>query len=194
MARAAVQFFTTPQAGQGQPNTPATATGILCPDWDKVKHKNTPTQPDQKPIYPSGSSWEWCWQEGQNKWCFPQLPILQSYSTRDCKERTTILNQPLSQDSEKCKEFFFLSLATSSVSETSCQEEKKRKAVTEHGWHTERRNNKKHSESCASMWAHPPHVFTLCTSLTQFSQVFPFHILADAFISFHFKHNYYTYA
>lgn len=60
MARAAEQFFITLQAQQGQPNIPATVTGILCPDWDEVKHNKTPMQPDQKSIYLFDSCWEWC--------------------------------------------------------------------------------------------------------------------------------------
>lgn len=94
MARIAVLFFTTLQAWLGQPSTPATAAGILCPDWKKVKRKNIPMQPDQKPIYPSDSNQKWCWQKGQNKWHFLQLPALQSYSTRGCKGRRTSLPAP----------------------------------------------------------------------------------------------------
>lgn len=106
MARIAVLFFTTLQAWQGQPSTPARATGILCPDWKKVKHKNIPVQSDQKPIYPSDSDRSGADRKDNTSGVsFNFHPY--SLSLPEAVKKEEPVCQPLSQDSEKCKELFF---------------------------------------------------------------------------------------
>lgn len=178
MARIAVLFSTTLQAWQGQSSAPATATGNLCPDWKSNIRTFQCSQTKSPPTLLTAT--RAVRKDKTSGISFKLQPY--SLTLPDTVKKEESVCQPISQDLEKHKELFFVSFTTSSVSETSCKEGKK-KAALEHGWHTDRESNKKRSLSCASMGGYSPHIFTLFTSSTLFSLIFFFYILADAFIS-----------